>query len=844
MSSYPKLLEDLYEEEQYINSIVKVEEKIEMASFEYVSPQTGLRIKHHINVLNSLEQQDVWSWCKIIKEMAKICHWDEKALAEALTQIVNINIQYRIGPVETSEEFLNKLCNLKYNTSTSFKYRDQLSNIKQDDYITIKAYYKKIQETCQKLGMCNNWKEDIIQLKTLEIFYNGLNENVKLESLKNQLLDPIKILQSISMVEDAIIQKIKTEITHKRQILSTKQYKAEKDNIKTAHSQQTRKYCKFHKSRTHDTKECNALNRKRKKKYTENTKNENHNINKKNFTVSHKTENHNILIPIKIKEKNLNAMIDTGADGNYVSEDLVTNLKLEPTKMDTPLPAECANGEILNITHTTKINFKCSADKAIEYISEFYILPKNTSVIILGMAFLKENQAVIDLKNNTITLDGREYELEGKRSIRTELDDLLMNNTKIYALAECKKEISEIIKEAKLSNPEIGKIDTIEHEITLIDEEVKINTKKNYAVPVCLQKDLTRHLEELEHYGIIKKANPRFCSPAFVTRKRNGKLRILIDYRELNKITVKQGHPLLSIASYLLDLKGSCYFSNIDLNKGYYQIPIKARDIEKTGFSLLNRSYVFLRMPFGLTNAPRTFQFAMTQIFGDLNYVKIYLDDILVHSQTLEDHIKHLRTVLSRIKKHDMSINFEKSNFCQEEIRYLGLVINKNGIRANTSEISALKIRPPKTRKQLEKIIGLFNWFRPFVFNLSRKLIPLYDKLKRNNDKFTMTESDQKIVDDIINDIKRQETLFHPDINKPFNLKCDASNEGIGAILTQNKNLIGIYSKKFTKTEVNYTTCEKEALSIIMALQHSKLFYSTQKFTYTRIIKITSTMVT
>lgn len=114
---------------------------------------------------------------------------------------------------------------------------------------------------------------------------------------------------------------------------------------------------------------------------------------------------------------------------------------------------------------------------------------------------------------------------------------------------------------------------------------------------------MIKHLNDLESNGIIQRANPTFCSPAFVTRKKNGKLRILVDYRELNKATVKNGHPLPSISTYLLDLNGSCYFSNIDLNKGYYQIPINLKISRKTGFSLFVRSYVFLRMPFGLSNA-------------------------------------------------------------------------------------------------------------------------------------------------------------------------------------------------------------------------------------------------
>lgn len=153
---------------------------------------------------------------------------------------------------------------------------------------------------------------------------------------------------------------------------------------------------------------------------------------------------------------------------------------------------------------------------------------------------------------------------------------------------------------------------------------------------------------------------------------------------------------------------------------------MKDSDIEKTGFTLMNRSYVFLRMPFGLTNAPRTFQYAMTKIFSDLEFVKIYLYDILVHSKTLEYHFTHLQCVFQRIKTYGMSVNFEKSNFGLEEIKYLGFVINKDGIKANITAISDMELKTPKTRKQLEKVIGLFLIGSDHLFPTYRSNSPRY----------------------------------------------------------------------------------------------------------------------
>ncbi|KAG0436548.1 hypothetical protein DMUE_4169 [Dictyocoela muelleri] len=137
-----------------------------------------------------------------------MCSLNEEALAEALTQIVNFNIQHRIGTVHSSEEFSAKVCKLKCNNATSIKYFDQFTHIRQDDFITIKAYYKKIQEVSQKLSICNNWSQEIVQIKIDKVFCNGLNESVKLEMLKSERTSTEKIYRAISLVEDVLTQKL------------------------------------------------------------------------------------------------------------------------------------------------------------------------------------------------------------------------------------------------------------------------------------------------------------------------------------------------------------------------------------------------------------------------------------------------------------------------------------------------------------------------------------------------------------------------------------------------------------------------------------------------------------
>lgn len=174
---------------------------------------------------------------------------------------------------------------------------------------------------------------------------------------------------------------------------------------------------------------------------------------------------------------------------------------------------------------------------------------------------------------------------------------------------------------------------------------------------------------------------------------------MVVDYRELNKATAAMKYPIPKMHNFLADLKGAKMFSQIDLNMGYYQIPIETSDILKTAFILAAEVFEFTRMPFGLTNAPRTFQRVMNTILGDLFYVKIYLDDILIHSKSIQEHVLHLKTVFQRLTTADASINFEKSNFAQYSVKYLGNEISEKGIKPDVRRVGVYnKLRPCNTR--------------------------------------------------------------------------------------------------------------------------------------------------
>ncbi|KAG0432915.1 Retrovirus-related Pol polyprotein from transposon [Dictyocoela muelleri] len=162
-------------------------------------------------------------------------------------------------------------------------------------------------------------------------------------------------------------------------------------------------------------------------------------------------------------------------------------------------------------------------------------------------------------------------------------------------------------------------------------------------------------------------------------------------------------------------LRGATIFSSIDLNQGYYQVDVAKEDICKTGFKILNRIFVFNKMPFGLCNAPATFQRVMNDLFKNIPDTLIYLDDILIFNSSIEKHYNSLQNVFRILKENNVSINFEKSKFAVETLNFLGHQISAKGIQPNITKITDMTFNKPKTKKQLQKILGLLNWYRPFV---------------------------------------------------------------------------------------------------------------------------------
>jgi hypothetical protein len=301
---------------------------------------------------------------------------------------------------------------------------------------------------------------------------------------------------------------------------------------------------------------------------------------------------------------------------------------------------------------------------------------------------------------------------------------------------------------------------------------------------------------------------------------------MVIDYRAVNNLTRKDRYPLPRIDDLLDKLQGSQYLSSFDLLSGYHQVRLHEADIPKTAFRTPFGSYEFLVLPFGLTNAPSTFQRFMNSIFHDFireGFVVVYLDDLLIHSQSLKDHYTHLTRVLARLREQKLYAKLSKCDFLTSELCYLGHVVGRDGLKVDPAKVKAIEDWPtPTTATHVRQFLGLANYFRKFVKGYSAIAAPLTHLTGKNP--WTWGAREQDAFDCLKHALINAPTLVLPNPHKPYRVVTDASDIGVGAVLLQDDKPVAYFSKKLNSAESRYTTTEKELLGVLYALKEWRCY--------------------
>ncbi len=367
-------------------------------------------------------------------------------------------------------------------------------------------------------------------------------------------------------------------------------------------------------------------------------------------------------------------------------------------------------------------------------------------------------------------------------------------------------------------------MDCLQHTIELL--ESKTPFKHPYQLSPLELAEAKKQIADLLAKGFIQPSQSPFGAPILFVQKKDGTLRMCIDYRALNALTVCNRYPLPNIADLLDRFSGAKIFSSLDLASGYHQIRISREDVPKTAFTTPFGHYEFKVLSFGLTNGPSTFQAVMNKMFGHMHpFCVVYQDDILIVSKTPEEHEKHLEIVLQTLEQEGLYAKLKKFAFNKPELLYLGHIIGRDGIKVDPAKISCIADWPtPANVHDLRSFLGLANYFRRFIMAYSNIAAPM-TKLTGKNVKWEWTEECQQAFEKLRHSLMHSPVLISPDTSKHFEDVTDACCTGLGAVLIQDDRPVAFESRKFSPAETRYTTTEQELLASVHAMTIWRCFF-------------------
>jgi hypothetical protein len=346
-------------------------------------------------------------------------------------------------------------------------------------------------------------------------------------------------------------------------------------------------------------------------------------------------------------------------------------------------------------------------------------------------------------------------------------------------------------------------------------------SRSSYRMPPNELAELKTQLQDLLEKGFIRPSSSPWGCPAIFVKKKDQTLWICVDYRPLNEVTIKNKYPLPRIDILFDHLTRAWLFSKIDLKSGYHQIRIRPEDIPKTAFTTRYGLFEYLVMSFGLTNAPAHFTYLMNSIFmPELDkFLVVFIDDILIYSKNDEEHARHLRIVLTRLREHQLYAKFSKCTFSLEEIQFLGHVLSAKGIAVDPNKVKdILEWKPPTTVHQVESFLGLAGYYHRFIPDFSRLVKPITSLLK-NDTKFNWFSRCDEAFEQLKVLLTTAPVLAQRNIEKPFDVYCDASSSGLGCVLMQEGRVVAYASRQLRRHEEHYPTHDLELDDVVHALK-------------------------
>jgi hypothetical protein len=578
-----------------------------------------------------------------------------------------------------------------------------------------------------------------------------------------------------------------------------------------------------------------------------------------------------ITLDVTINGKSAKAMIDSGATITIISSRWIEKNKIPHEVRRHPIQVRLADDQA-PVWGGGMINFQTKRVKlqvlGTREQRQFSILDLGGQDMILGMDWLKRRNPEINWKNQAVRF--HEERNEGRQSTRTPTDRVTSHRRRAIqkphgAAGISQISLSQIMAIYQKQPQSVGMIwvrrvgaDTegdshmnIPNEYQeyqwLFEENIeealpdhqdwdhKIPLKEGTKLRPEPLRPLSREQhEELKQYlktnlkkGYIRDSESQVAFPILFVPKKNGKLRLCVDYRQLNNATIKNRYPLPLITELMQRLQGAKWFTKFDIREGYYRIRIAEGEEWKTAFRTSEGLYEYQVMPFGLTNAPATFQAVINAALHEYLYIFViaYLDDVLVYTNgSLEEHVEHVKKVLNKLAEKKLLIHPDKSEFHVQETTYLGFIVNTEGIKMDPEKTDEIAKWPvPKTVKEVQSFLGFTNFYRRFIKGYSAMTAPLTEITKKEKG-FQWGEKEQKAFEGLKELFTQAPMLAMYDPELEIIVETDASDFAQGICISQKQGdgkirPIGFHSRKFTPAELNYDVHDKELMAVVTAFE-------------------------
>ncbi|KAK8951688.1 hypothetical protein KSP39_PZI004152 [Platanthera zijinensis] len=572
------------------------------------------------------------------------------------------------------------------------------------------------------------------------------------------------------------------------------------------------------------------------------------------------THFHTMRVIASYQGKPISILIDSGSTHNFIDEKAAARLQCKLT----PIPmfnVAIANGRTIASAHKVE-EFQWRM-QGVSFSSEMLVLPLGGCEVVLGVQWLITLGMVHwDFKNLLMEFysQGRKISLRGSQSTtgtwtkQQRMQKLLTKGSgQCSMMAVCRLEeqpatgpdreepnghnsgfdpelddhhgqqlaavlqnFEDVFGEPAELPPRRGH----EHHIRLKDDKADINLRPYRYSP--LQKtEIEGLIREMLTVGTVRTSSSPFASPVVLVKKTDGSWRLCVDYRKLNQHTIKDNFPIPLIEELIDELHGAVFFSKLDLRAGYHQVRMAEADVYKTAFRTHHDHFEFLVMPFGLTNAPSTFQSLMNKLFQPQlrKSILVFFDDILVFSPSWQTHLEHLTTTLEVLRQQRLFLKRSKCGFGLREVQYLGHVISVKGVATDPSKIRAMLEWPtPSSLKKLRGFLGLTGYYRRFIKDYGAMAKPLTRLLKEAH--FAWDSEAALAFDHLKTAVSQPPVLALPNFTASFTVETDASNTGVGAVLTQGNRPLAYFSKALGMKNKLLPAYEKEMLAIVLAVQH------------------------